>query len=36
VGLEGLVTYKYVIEGSGQTVADYSGPRAKPFTHRDL
>jgi glutamate-5-semialdehyde dehydrogenase len=36
VGLEGLVTYKYVIRGSGQVVASYSGAEARPFTHRDL
>jgi len=36
VGLEGLVTYKWQIIGSGQIVADYSGPQAKTFTHRPL
>lgn len=36
VGLDGLVTYKYLISGSGQVVADYSGPNARPFTHKDL
>lgn len=36
VGLEGLVTYKYVIRGSGQVVSSYSGAEARPFTHRDL
>lgn len=36
VGLEGLVTYKYVIRGNGQVVASYSGTDARPFTHRDL
>jgi len=36
VGLEGLVTYKYVIRGNGQVVASYSGAEARPFTHRDL
>lgn len=36
VGLDGLVTYKYLISGSGQVVADYSGPNARPFTHRDV
>lgn len=35
VGLEGLVTYKYWVTGQGHIVADYSGPNAKPFTHRD-
>lgn len=36
VGLEGLVTYKYQLVGKGQIVATYSGPEAKPFTHRNL
>lgn len=36
VGLEGLVTYKYLLRGSGQIVADYSGDGARSFTHRDL
>jgi glutamate-5-semialdehyde dehydrogenase len=36
VGLEGLVTYKYLLRGSGQIVADYSGDGARKFTHRDL
>lgn len=36
VGLEGLVTYKYHLEGQGQVVADYSGNNPKLFTHRDL
>jgi glutamate-5-semialdehyde dehydrogenase len=36
VGLEGLVTYKYLIRGKGQVVASYSGAGARPFTHRDL
>jgi glutamate-5-semialdehyde dehydrogenase len=36
VGLEGLVTYKYLIRGNGQVVASYSGAEARPFTHRDL
>jgi glutamate-5-semialdehyde dehydrogenase len=36
VGLEGLVTYKYQLQGSGQIVATYAGVDAKPFTHRDL
>ncbi|HXG64078.1 MAG TPA: glutamate-5-semialdehyde dehydrogenase [Blastocatellia bacterium] len=34
VGLEGLVTYKYKLVGSGQTVAMYSGSNARKFTHR--
>lgn len=36
VGLEGLVTYKYQLEGKGHIVATYSGENAKPFTHNDL
>ncbi len=36
VGLEGLVTYRYRLQGSGQIVADYTGAGARPFTHRDL
>jgi glutamate-5-semialdehyde dehydrogenase len=36
VGLEGLVTYKYQMMGTGQIVATYAGSNAKPFTHRDL
>jgi len=36
VGLEGLVIYKYKLIGTGQIVADYSGPNAKNFTHRKI
>ena len=36
VGLEGLVIYKYKLLGTGQIVADYSGPNAKKFTHKKL
>jgi glutamate-5-semialdehyde dehydrogenase len=36
VGLEGLVIYKWNLLGSGQIVADYSGPDAKNFTHKKL
>jgi len=36
VGLEGLVIYKYTLSGQGHIVADYSGERARPFTHRPL
>src|SRR4028119_65123 len=36
VGLEGLVTYKYNVTGSGHIVANYVGENAKPFTHREL
>ncbi|MDX2230679.1 MAG: glutamate-5-semialdehyde dehydrogenase [Leptolyngbyaceae cyanobacterium bins.349] len=36
VGLEGLVTYKYQLEGNGQIAATYTGDNAKAFTHRNL
>jgi len=36
VGLEGLTIYKYQLRGSGQVVADYSGPQARKYTHRTL
>jgi glutamate-5-semialdehyde dehydrogenase len=36
VGLEGMTIYKWRLMGSGQVVADYSGPDARPFTHRPL
>lgn len=36
VGLEGLLIYKYKLIGEGHIVADYSGPTAKPFTHKPL
>ena len=36
VGLEGLLSYRYLLQGSGQRVEDYSGPAARPFTHRNL
>ena len=36
VGLEGLLSYRYLLRGSGQRVEDYSGPSAKPFSHVDL
>ena len=35
VGLEGLVTYRYQLRGRGHLVADYTGPQARPFQHRD-
>lgn len=34
VGLDGLTTYKYLLDGHGQIVADYSSGR-RCFTHRD-
>ena len=36
VGLEGLLSYRYLLRGSGQGVEDYSGPSARPFSHVDL
>ncbi|TKX74060.1 glutamate-5-semialdehyde dehydrogenase [Halorubrum sp. GN11_10-6_MGM] len=36
VGLEGLTTYKYYLEGDGHLVASYSGEDALPFTHLEL
>lgn len=36
VGLDGLIIYKYILEGDGQIVADYVGMNAKPFKHRKL
>jgi glutamate-5-semialdehyde dehydrogenase len=36
VGLEGLVIYKWKLLGTGQVVADYSGPDSKNFIHKKL
>lgn len=36
VGLEGLVTYKYKLEGAGHIVADYHSDGARQFMHTDL
>ncbi|NEQ97990.1 MAG: glutamate-5-semialdehyde dehydrogenase [Cyanothece sp. SIO2G6] len=36
VGLEGLVTYKYQLVGSGHVSSTYSGASPKPFKHQDL
>ena len=33
VGLEGLTTYKYHLEGDGHLVATYAGDDPRPFTH---
>ena len=35
VGLEGLTTYKYLLEGDGHTVASYSSGE-RTFKHRKL
>jgi len=36
VGLAGLVTYKYKLVGDGHVSTDYTGPRARRFSHRNL
>ncbi len=36
VGLEGLVIYKWKLIGQGQIVAEYSGPQAKTFIHKEM
>ncbi|MFH1571945.1 MAG: gamma-glutamyl-phosphate reductase, partial [Gemmatimonadota bacterium] len=36
VGLEGLTSYKYVLEGAGHTVDDFEGAAPRPYTHRPL
>jgi glutamate-5-semialdehyde dehydrogenase len=33
VGLDGLVTYKYILAGKGQCVSHYVGPQARRFKH---
>ena len=35
VGLDGLVTYKYILTGDGDIVGDYASGE-KSFTHRDI
>lgn len=35
-GAECLLTYKYLLRGKGQTVADYSGEDGKKFLHRRI
>ncbi len=36
VGLEGLTTYKYHLEGDGHLVATYAGEDAAPYTHEEF
>ncbi len=36
VGLEGLMTTKWLLSGHGEIVADYSGPDGKNFKHKEL
>lgn len=33
VGMEGLMIYKYILRGNGQTVREYVGDNAKPYKH---
>jgi glutamate-5-semialdehyde dehydrogenase len=35
VGVEGLLTYRWILRGHGQIAADY-GPGKKAFSHRDI
>ncbi|WNY25780.1 glutamate-5-semialdehyde dehydrogenase [Methanolapillus millepedarum] len=34
VGMEGLMIYKYILSGSGQVVANYTGVGAKKYVHK--
>ena len=36
VGLEGLTSYKYVLQGNGHIVDDFEGEQPQPYTHRGL
>jgi glutamate-5-semialdehyde dehydrogenase len=36
VGLEGITTYQYYLEGDGQLVGTYAGADAKPFLHEEF
>jgi len=36
VGLDGLLSCRYLLRGDGHQVADYSGSNPRPFLHRDL
>jgi glutamate-5-semialdehyde dehydrogenase len=36
VGIEGLLSYRYLLRGSGHRVEDYAGPDPRPFQHLDL
>lgn len=36
VGVDGLLSYKYLLSGKGQTVAEYTGENPRVFLHRDI
>ncbi len=36
VGLDGLLSCRYLLRGDGHRVADYAGSAPRPFLHRDL
>ena len=36
VGLDGLMTTKWILTGNGETVTEYSGPDGKAFHHKEL
>lgn len=36
VGVEGLLTSRWLLRGDGQGVGEYGGPEGRAFTHRDL
>ncbi len=36
VGLEGLMSYKWKLYGSGQIAADYTGQNPRKFTHKNI
>ena len=36
VGLDGLMTTKWILKGQGETVGEYSGADGKEFHHREL
>ena len=36
VGLDGLLSCRYLLRGDGHRVADYTGAEPRPFLHRDI